>query len=92
MNKITNNEIKEFIRVATRIKQLNPTTMSTLEKRLIEQQIIPSLDGENEQAQEILAGIILNISARYNRSTFHVYIDGVKSNIKGLRDTLNKTL
>ena len=95
MNKITNNEIKEFIRVAQMIKQLNPTTMSGGEKRAIDQLVVPSLDGENEQGQEIVACIILNISARYNRSTharFHVYIDGVPSNLKGLRNTLNKTL
>ena len=90
MNKITNKQHIDFLDEVHLIKQMNPAMMSGNEKREARELNTKILDGENEQGREIVAGIILDIGEKYNRSSLHIYIDGEKSNILKLRSIIKE--
>ena len=88
MKKLTNEEINLFISEMQQMKKTNARFLSASGRKQAHARFDLSLEGVDHLGREIKAKLYCDISCRFNRSTAPIFIDGKKSNIKGLKKSL----
>jgi hypothetical protein len=90
MKKLTNQQINLFISEMQLMKRLNANYMSASDRKRAHARFTMTLEGVDANGREINARLYCDISCRYNRSTAPIFINGKKSNIRGLKNSLTK--
>lgn len=92
MKKLTNEEIEFFISEMQQMKRTNPHFLNASQRKQAHNRFDLTLEGIDYLGREIKAKLYCDISCRFNRSTAPIFIDGKKSNIRGLKKSLKNEM
>ena len=92
MRKLTNKEINFFISEMEQMKMKNPHFLSASQRKQAHNRFNLTLEGIDHLGREIKAKLYCDISCRFNRSSAPIFINGKKSNIRGLKKSLQNEM
>lgn len=85
---LTNEEINFFISEMEQMKSINANFLHASQRKQAHTRFNLSLEGVDTLGRVINAKLCCDISCKWNRSTAPIYINGKKSNIRGLKKSL----
>ena len=88
MKQLTKEQINLFISEMEQMKKMNPHFMCASDRKRAYSRFDMILEGVDQIGRKIKAKLYCDISCRWNRSTAPIYINGKKSNIRGLKKSL----
>tara|TARA_Y100001973_G_C5204118_1_gene340134 strand:+ start:1257 stop:1697 length:441 start_codon:yes stop_codon:yes gene_type:complete len=81
---VTNKMIQAFVKDMNDMKRKHPSYMNAADRKKAEAMYVAVLLGFDSNGRAIDAKLICDISCRWNRSKAPIFVNGKKSNVKGL--------
>ena len=88
MKKLTTTQINLFISEMEQMKSINARYTNASDRKRAHKRFDLSLEGVDPLGREIIAHLNCDISCRWNRSPAPIWINGKKSNVRGLKKAL----